>query len=146
MSSNGGRAWKALIDLMRSQKSAAAARFAEIDMTMQTAHALHVLPPEGMTMRALADELSCDASNATGLVDRLEKRGLLERRSDEHDRRIKRVHLTAAGRRMRERAEAILLTAPPAIAALSGDDQRTLRTILERALAHAERARLDSSA
>ncbi len=78
MSSNGGRAWKALIDLMRSQKSAAAARFAEIDMTMQTAHALHVLPSEGMTMRALADELSCDASNATGLVDRLEKRGLIE--------------------------------------------------------------------
>ncbi|MDB5072405.1 MAG: Transcriptional regulator, MarR family [Candidatus Eremiobacteraeota bacterium] len=146
MSSNGGRAWKALIDLMRSQKSHAAARFARLDLTMQTAHALHVLPPEGMTMRALAEELSCDASNATGVVDRLEKRGLLERRSDEHDRRVKRVHLTAAGRRLRERAESLFLTAPPAIAALSTDDQRTLRAILERALAHAETARLDSSA
>jgi DNA-binding MarR family transcriptional regulator len=146
MSSNGGRAWKALIDLMRSQKSAAAARFAEIDLTMQTAHALHVLPPEGMTMRAIADELSCDASNATGLVDRLEKRGLIERRSDEQDRRVKRVHLTAAGRRMRDRGETIFLTAPPAIAALSAEDQRTLRAILERALANAERERLDPSA
>lgn len=146
MSSNAGRAWKALIDLMRSQKGAAAARFAEIDMTMQTAHALHVLPPGGMTMRALADELACDASNATGLVDRLEKRGLIERRNDEQDRRVKRVHLTAAGRRMRERAEAVFLTAPPAIAALSADDQRTLGAILERALANADRARLDPSA
>jgi DNA-binding MarR family transcriptional regulator len=146
MSSNGGRAWKALIDLMQSQKRTAAARFAEIDMTMQSAHALHVLPPEGITMRALADELSCDASNVTGVVDRLEKRGLIERRSDEADRRVKCVHLTAAGRRMRERIEALFLTAPPAIAALSAEDQRTLRAILERALAHAERARLDSSA
>lgn len=146
MSSNGGRAWKALIDVMRSQKSHAAAGFARLDLTMQTAHALHVLPPEGMTMRALADELACDASNATGVVDRLEKRGLLERRNDEQDRRIKRVHLTAAGRRLRERAEALFLTAPPAIAALSTDDQRALRTILERALANAEAARLDPSA
>ena len=146
MSSNGGRAWKALLDLMHSQKSAMSARFAELDLTMQSAHALHVLPPEGMTMRALAGELSCDASNATGLVDRLESRGLIERRNDEHDRRIKRVHLTPAGRRMRERAEAVFFTAPPAIAALSTEDQRTLRAILERALGHAERERLDPSA
>jgi len=146
MSSNGGRAWKALIDLMRSQKGHAVARFAELDMTMQMAHALHVLPPEGMTMRALADELACDASNATGIVDRLERRGLTERRSADNDRRVKCVHLTPAGRRMRERIEELFLTAPPAIAALSAADQRTLRAILERALAHAESARLESSA
>ncbi len=138
MSSNGGHAWLALLDLMRSQKSHVNAAMAQLDLTMQLAHAMYVVPREGMTMRELAGELACDASNATGLVDRLERRGLLERRADEADRRIKRVCLTAAGRRLREKIEARFRRAPPAIAALSPLDQKVLREILERALANAE--------
>jgi DNA-binding MarR family transcriptional regulator len=146
MSSNGGRAWAAMVALMRSQKSCFAPQFAELDMTMQSAHALHAVPREGITMRALADEMFCDASNATGIVDRLERRGLIERRNDEQDRRVKRVHLTAAGRRMHERIEELFRIPPPAIASLSADDQRALRALLERALANAEAARLDPGA
>jgi DNA-binding MarR family transcriptional regulator len=53
-----------------------------------------------MPMRQLAEHMSCDASNITGISDRLEVRGLLERRSDPQDRRVKTLALTEAGRRL----------------------------------------------
>jgi MarR family transcriptional regulator, organic hydroperoxide resistance regulator len=57
---------------------------------------------EDTTMRALADRLSYDASNLTGVVDRLERDGHVERRSRESDRRVTELRLTAAGRRVRD--------------------------------------------
>ena len=146
MSSNGGRAWQALLALLRTQKPHMVAIFAPFELTPQLAHAIHAVPADGLTMRALADELACDASNATGIVDRLERRGLIERASDPADRRVKRVCLTAAGRRIRTAIEARLAEAPAPIAALSDADQQALREILERALAHAEAERPRPSA
>ncbi len=146
MSSNGGRAWQAMTDFLRSQKRHMIASIGDLDMSVQLAHALASIPREGMTMRALADELACDASNATGIVDRLEERGFTERRVDDADRRVKRVFLTGAGRRMQERVRSRFLEPPPAIAALSASDQRLLREILERALAHAEAERVEPGA
>ena len=90
MSSNGGRAWQALLALLRSQKPHMVAISAPFDLTPQLAHAIHAIPDDGVTMRALAAELACDASNATGIADRLERRGLIERTSDPDDRRLKR--------------------------------------------------------
>jgi DNA-binding MarR family transcriptional regulator len=48
-------------------------------------------------MRRLAELMNCEASNLTGLVDRLEMRGLVERRPDPGDRRIRLLALTAEG-------------------------------------------------
>jgi DNA-binding MarR family transcriptional regulator len=48
-------------------------------------------------MRRLAVQMNCEASNLTGLVDRLEARGLVERRPFPEDRRVKCVALTDAG-------------------------------------------------
>jgi len=85
-------------------------------------------------MRVLAETLSCDASNVTGLVDRLESKGLVARQSSAEDRRVKVLTLTAAGARLR----AILverITAPPTtLARLSQDEQRDLVKILRRLL------------
>ncbi len=50
----------------------------------------------------LATLLGCDKTNVTGMVDRLEKRGLLAREPDEKDRRVSRVVLTPAGEELRE--------------------------------------------
>lgn len=146
MSSSGGRAWQALLELLRLEKAHRASLFAPYDLTPQLGHAIYCMSTEGLTMRELATELMCDASNATGIVDRLEKRGLVERSPDPQDRRIKRVYLTAAGRRMRETLEEIILTPPASIAALSNSEQAELRALLERAIAHAEAERLRSSA
>jgi DNA-binding MarR family transcriptional regulator len=140
MSTNGGRAWKALITLLQSQKAWMADQLVEYDLTPLLAHALHMLSAEGeLTMSSFAGCMFVDASNATGLIDRLEARGLVERRPSDTDRRAKVVDLTPAGKRLQRRLDdALLRQAPPAIEALSASDQRTLREILERAVAIAE--------
>jgi DNA-binding MarR family transcriptional regulator len=63
---------------------------------------LAVRPDQGTSMRVLAKLLGFDASNLTGLVDRLEGRRLVERQAEASDRRIKTVVLTDAGARTRE--------------------------------------------
>jgi DNA-binding MarR family transcriptional regulator len=55
-----------------------------------------------MPMRAIADSLSCEPSNVTGIVDGLERRGLVVRQADPADRRVKQVVLTADGKRTRD--------------------------------------------
>lgn len=52
---------------------------------------------DGKSQVMLADELNMGKVALGGLIDRLEKNGLIERRMDEVDRRIKRIHLSKAG-------------------------------------------------
>jgi DNA-binding MarR family transcriptional regulator len=113
---------------------------AELDLAPVQAKALHELnvePP--ISMRELAARLKSDPSNVTGLIDRLEARGLVERRPDSNDRRIKGLALTAAGARLRERLFARLYSAPPSVAGLSESDQRCLSNSLQRILARSSR-------
>jgi DNA-binding MarR family transcriptional regulator len=133
----------AIFNLLHSQKPWMAARLAEFDLTPVMAHALDTLATGGeTTMSAFADAMYCDASNATGLIDRLERRGLVVRETSEVDRRAKVVRLTREGSRLHKRVERhIRAEAPPPIDALSAADQRTLREILERAVASVERER-----
>ena len=49
-------------------------------------------------MSSIAEALACDASNVTGIVDRLESRGLIARATGADDRRVKTITLTAHGR------------------------------------------------
>ena len=58
---------------------------------------------EGISQRELGDVLVVDRSNVTGLVDRMEKAGWLRRTDDPADRRVYRVTLTPAGRRLWEK-------------------------------------------
>ena len=140
MSSNGGRAWTAIFSLLQSQKAWVAERLAEFELTPQSAHAMTILSTLGQaTMSELAYCLYCDASNATGLVDRLERRGLVAREPSQQDRRAKVVRLTPEGARLNKRVDRFTWAqAPPAIAKLSAADQRALREILERAVANAD--------
>lgn len=54
----------------------------------------------GLSQRELSDRLVVDRSNVTGLLDRLEKAGWVKRTDDPKDRRIYRIALTPAGRRL----------------------------------------------
>jgi len=58
---------------------------------------------EGISQRELGDVLVVDRSNVTGLVDRMEKAGWVRRTDDPADRRVYRVMLTSAGRRLWEK-------------------------------------------
>ena len=100
-------------------------------------------PPVAMTLKfideptpmgRIAEVLCCDGSTVTWIVDRLEDRGLVERRSDPRDRRVRLVALTDEGRRVRDILRERYAEPPAAIAGLSAKDQRALRDILRRAL------------
>ena len=107
----------------------------EFDLSPPQVRALGVLEPgRPVPMSDLAEALHCDNSNVTGIVDRLEDRGLVERRSATHDRRVKMLVVTARGAEVRERLAERLDEAPPPLAGLSPADQRTLRDIMRRAL------------
>jgi DNA-binding MarR family transcriptional regulator len=140
MPTNGSRAFRAFVTLLQSQKSWLNERIAAYDVTPHLFSGLQVLADNpDITMRNFAEYMFCDASNATGIVDRLEKRGLVERRTSDADRRVKVVRITPAGLRLFRRIDEMLgAEAPPAIAKLSAADQRTLREIVERALANVE--------
>ncbi|MEV2212091.1 MarR family transcriptional regulator [Streptomyces sp. NPDC050997] len=84
----------------------AALLYAEIardfELTSQQTQLLCTLA-QRPSFSGLAATLGCDKTNVTGMVDRLEKRGLLAREQDSKDRRINRVVLTEAGEELRDR-------------------------------------------
>jgi DNA-binding MarR family transcriptional regulator len=107
----------------------------EFELSPPQVRALGVLDPDRpVPMSDLAEALHCDNSNVTGIVDRLEDRGLVERRSATHDRRVKMLVVTPRGAEIRDRLAERLEEAPPPLAGLTPDDQRTLRDIMRRAL------------
>ena len=126
-------AWRLLIELAFANKSRFMEAMAEFDLTPVQGHVLRILRPgEPLPMNDLAGALRCDASNVTGLVDRLEQRGLLERRAGERDRRVKELVLTPGGAELRERVLERMSEPPEAISQLPLRDQRSLRDILRR--------------
>jgi MarR family transcriptional regulator, organic hydroperoxide resistance regulator len=128
------QAWALLLQIGFELVSAHfAATVAELDLAPSQARALHELDLERpVSMRELAERLKSDPSNITGLIDRLEARGLVERRPDPRDRRIKGLALTSAGAQLRERLFARLYSAPLPVTALPERDQRALREVLQR--------------
>src|SRR5712664_2149064 len=96
------RAWQLLMKFFFAQRAHLPSCGARFDLSPIQYHVLHLLEPRRpLPMSRLADALSCDASNVTGLVDRMESRGLVRRRSSLEDRRVKMVQLTATGARLR---------------------------------------------
>ena len=129
-------AWELLFRLAKAKHGVVSGQLAELDLTPVQAHALRRLDPEKpLAMSALAEALYCHASNVTGIVDRLESRGLVERTTGAGDRRVKTLVLTQEGAEVRARVIEILSEPPAALASLPAADQRALREILRRALA-----------
>jgi len=104
---------------------------------------LELSPPQGIVLRfldeprpmgELAALMRCDNSNMTGIVDRLEERGLVERTAAERDRRVKLIALTERGREIRDELNRRMAEPPEVIERLSPVDQRALRDILRRGL------------
>jgi DNA-binding MarR family transcriptional regulator len=84
-------------------------------------------------MRALADHLRCDASNVTGLADRLQAQGLVER-SAAGDRRVKLLQLTPEGAKLRKALAARVAQGSTVSARLDPGERAQLRDILDRLL------------
>ncbi|MET7296285.1 MarR family transcriptional regulator [Streptomyces griseoloalbus] len=103
-------------------------------LTGAQARLLSLLSLEPLPMRKLAQRLKCEPSNVTGIVDRLESRGLVERRPDPTDRRVKLAAATAEGRRVARSLQDSLGFAREPLAGLSEEERVALRDALRRML------------
>ncbi|GAA2441392.1 MarR family transcriptional regulator [Streptomyces macrosporus] len=109
----------------------AAARHA---LTGSQARLLTLLRHRPLPMREIARRLKCEPSNVTGIVDRLESRGLVERRPDPADRRVKLAAVTDEGRETADRLRASLDFAREPLADLTSAERAVLRDLLKRML------------
>jgi MarR family transcriptional regulator, organic hydroperoxide resistance regulator len=134
VSGTAGEAWALMTRLLfRHGKPRFPAIAQELDLHPGQAIALRLLD-EPRPMGEMAEAMHCDNSNITGIVDRLEQRGIVERRAAEHDRRVKLIALTPDGKRLREELNRRLAEPPEPLTRLSAADQRALRDVLGRAL------------
>lgn len=93
---------------MSQLKCASSQRLLRLGISMAQLHLLNSIQRRGeMTMSQLAEMLDISLSNATGLVDRIEERGFLERVRVPEDRRVVLIRITPAGTRMLEEADAL---------------------------------------
>ena len=98
--------------------------------TAQVNALLTLEPGEAVPMRILAARLDYDTSNLSVLVDRLERRGAVERRPDPGDRRVKALARTAEGERLRAAFWRDLVEDPGPLAPLADSDLRALAALL----------------
>ena len=129
-------AWRIMFEFLmstRSQRDRVLERLGLSGLTPNDAKALATLDgQEGRTMGSLAGEWTCDASNATWIIDRLEERGLAERRTMPGDRRVKLVVLTRKGTEVRDRMMEGFFEPPAELLELDAADLKTLRDALAK--------------
>jgi DNA-binding MarR family transcriptional regulator len=119
--------WRHLFDFIVRTRAHRDRALEQHGLTPNDSRALFSLEQEGRPIGDLANAWVCDASNATWIVDRLEKAGLAERQPDPADRRVRRVALTKKGAKIKDALRAQLYDPPEELLALD-------RTDLERLL------------
>jgi len=86
----------------------------------------------GQTARKLADRLSLDGSTITGILDRMEQRGLIEKLADPKDRRALQVMLTENGRKLKKPlSQAIINANQKALLSLDEKQANALKQMLQ---------------
>jgi DNA-binding MarR family transcriptional regulator len=132
MDAEACRAWQLLVKFFFAQREHLPSLGDAFDLSPVQCHVLHLIEPQRpLPMGRLAETLGCDASNVTGLVDRLEARGLVQRRPAADDRRVKVLQLTPTGSRVRAQLLTRMTGGSCPLSRLSGTDQRSLVRILE---------------
>lgn len=89
-----------LLMLLKNLQSNIALVAEEYGLTLMQLYTMHAIAEEHRTMGKMAQAIRCDASNVTGIIDKLVTMGLVTRQEDLNDRRIKTVQLTQGGSKM----------------------------------------------
>jgi DNA-binding MarR family transcriptional regulator len=124
--------WRHLFDFIirtRAHRDRALERYG---LTPNDSRALFSLDADGRPIGELADAWACDPSNATWIVDRLERAGFAERRADTADRRVKRVALTRKGVKVQQALQAELYDPPHELVELDRGDLEALLVAARR--------------
>ncbi|MBA2381763.1 MAG: MarR family transcriptional regulator [Chloroflexi bacterium] len=115
-----------LHQMIGSLRCAGTGRMVKAGISMTHLHILWVLEHHGdLPMSRLADLLDVSLSNASGLIDRMEERGLIERVRVPDDRRVVLVKASAEGARIRDEIEALKQDRMRSILGRLNPDQRT---------------------
>lgn len=133
------RVWRLMFDLLMQTSPDRAQALADRGLSPNDARTLSSLDPaKGRSMRSLADEWGCDASNATWIVDRVEKMGLAERHTAPGDRRVKLVVLTRKGEALRSELMEEFYRPPAEVMKLDKARLEALEQILHKMMAVAD--------
>jgi DNA-binding MarR family transcriptional regulator len=125
------RAWRLMLDYVAATAPGRERSLQRRGLSANDSRALSSLDEdEGRPIGALASRWGCDPSNATFIIDRLEKAGLAKRRSSPADRRVKLVVLTRRGARTKAELADELNTPPPGFDRLSPADLEVLEYVL----------------
>jgi DNA-binding MarR family transcriptional regulator len=123
--------WRFLLTCAMTQFGRTASIAQSLGLTPGHVKALLALDPdEPLAMGTLAQNFACDASTMTWLVDRLEEKGLVERKGLKNDRRVKTVALTPEGVKTKDELEARMYEPPKFISDLDGDVLESLHKVL----------------
>jgi len=121
------RAWYGLNQAFRR-------RIAHLGLTPDQFTALRtVLEHEGISQRQLTSLMSSDPNTVASLLERMEKAGLIERQTQDQDRRANRLRLKSLGKSKYEKAREIAITLQSEVlAALPADAQEEFLTNLDK--------------
>jgi DNA-binding MarR family transcriptional regulator len=126
----------ALVQLSFAVQAVLGSIAARHDLSVTQVRMLGILRDREPAMLELARVLNLEKSSATGLVDRAQKRGLVERTTAEHDGRAVHVRLTADGRALVQRATVDVEAQIAALAApLSPAERARLSRLASRLIA-----------
>ncbi len=127
------RAWARMLAVFLAHRERMAGILGELGISFGDMKGLLALEPDDpRPMRSLAETWACDASNATWMVDRLEERGLVERRVLPSDRRVKAVVLTPEGLRLKHELLERIHEPPAELATLTVAELEALGAALAR--------------
>ena len=130
----------AILRVAKSTKRSIRADLEALGLTVPQGMALHTLAAAGgrLSARALGRECDMLASTATGVVDRLELHGLVERERDNDDRRVVWIKLTEQGAELQTRLPAFQYRVGQAFTVLSARELEQLLDAVRRVEAAAE--------
>jgi len=110
------------------------------DLSLTQLRVLAILRDRRLGTTALADYLGLEKSTMSGLVERAEKRGLLQRAQDASDGRAVEISLSSRGKKLTERLYVqVEGSLNPMTSALSPPERQRLRVLLERMLGGSDR-------
>ena len=125
--------WRLMSDFTMEQFGRRSGVLQQMGLTPGHLKALRSLTGgDALPMGACAQAIGCDASTATWMIDRLEERGLVERRPSATDRRVKGVVLTALGIETKTKLEAHFGQAPAALLTLDPTELSALHATLAK--------------
>lgn len=114
-------------------KSDCKEKLSALGVTWPQYHAFYHISDEGTPFKELAEHLGCNASNMTGLIDRMAESGWVYREHSTNDRRVWLVKLTESGKKLKNKLVPVHMNnIKERMSYLDDDELSTLNSMLSK--------------